>query len=192
MDDFDNLENATVDDLKAIAKGQAEIASKVGDHLIAHLSLLKGDFGGFPIDRYDHCLQAATRAHNDKRSAEYVVCALFHDIGDTLAPYNHGEVVAEMLRPFIDERNYFMVQRHGVFQGYYFWGKLGLDRNARDKYKDSPYFNDTVEFCEKYDSPSFDKNYPNLPIEAFRPLIDEVLKSPKQASVYSAIFAKTK
>ena len=62
MDDFNNLENATVDDLKAIAKGQADIARKVGDHLIAHLSLLKGDFGGFPIDRYDHCVQAATRA----------------------------------------------------------------------------------------------------------------------------------
>ncbi len=190
MDDFDNLENATVDDLKAIAKGQAEIASKVGDHLIAHLSLLKGDFGGFPIDRYEHCIQGRDPRLQRQAQRGYVVCALFHDIGDTLAPYNHGEVVAEMLRPFIDDRNHFMVQRHGVFQGYYFWGKLGLDKNARDQYKDSPYFNDTVEFCEKYDSPSFDKNYPNMSIEAFKPLIHEVLKTPKQASVCSAIFKK--
>jgi predicted HD phosphohydrolase len=190
MAEFHNLEDANVEELRVIARDQAEVAKHVGDHLIAHLDLLKGDFGGFPIDRYDHCLQTATRAHNDNRGAEYVVCALFHDIGDILAPYNHAEVIAEILQPFIEERNHFMLQKHGIFQGYYFWGKLGLDPNARDQFKDSPYYSYTVEFCEKYDSPSFDAGYSNLPIETFRPMVEEVLKKPKNASVYTAIYAK--
>ena len=37
------------------------------DRVLAHLKLLDGDYGGFPIDRYTHCLQAATRALRDGR-----------------------------------------------------------------------------------------------------------------------------
>lgn len=190
MDSFNNLQNASKEELQIIAAEQAKAAHKVAQHLISHLNLLKGDFAGFPIDRYDHCLQTASRAYNDKRSSEYVVCALFHDIGDILAPYNHGEVVAEILRPYVEEKHYWMVKHHGVFQGYYFWEKIGLDKNARDKYKDSPYFDYTVEFCEKYDSPSFDKNYPNIPIETFMPLVSDLVNHPKGNNPYNKIFSK--
>ena len=44
--------------------------------LLAHMSLLRSETGGFAVDRLEHCLQTATRAHQDGRDEEYVVCAL--------------------------------------------------------------------------------------------------------------------
>ena len=29
-----------------------------------------------------------------------------------------------------------MVEHHGIFQGYYFWHHIGMDRNTRDQYAD--------------------------------------------------------
>ncbi|QLE78748.1 HD domain-containing protein [Francisella sp. Scap27] len=186
---FTNLKNAESEELENIALEQKKAASKVIEHIVSHLDLLKGDFAGFPIDRYDHCLQTATRAFRDGMDDEYVVCALLHDIGDTLAPYNHGELAAKLLQPYILEKNYFMIEHHGVFQGYYFWGKIGLDENARDKYVDSPYYDYTDQFCKKYDCPSFDLDYKNMTIEEFMPMLEKVISSPNN-NVYSNIFKK--
>lgn len=191
MPNFINLGNATVAELQEIAKEQAKEAQGVAEHLISHLKLLQGDYAGFPIDRYSHCLQTATRAYRDNRDSEYVVCALFHDIGDILAPYNHAEFAAEILRPYISEKNHWIIQHHGEFQGYYFWGKIGLDKNKRDEFKGNPYYDATVEFCEIYDCPSFDQDYPNLPIETFIPLVKEVVSHLKTENTYATIFHKS-
>ena len=40
----------------------------------------------------EHSVQTATRALKDGASEEVVVCGLFHDIGELLAPICHGEV----------------------------------------------------------------------------------------------------
>ena len=103
----------------------------LADRVLQHLSLLDGDYGGFPIDRLAHSLQAATRAHKDGMDEEYVVCALLHDIGDTLGSYNHPDIAAAILRPFVSEANHWMVANHGIFQGYYFFEHLGLDKDMR-------------------------------------------------------------
>lgn len=170
-----DLRDATKEEAEAIVEGYSENAAELTDHLISHLELLKGEKGGFTIDRYEHSLQAATRAHRDGRDEEYVVCALLHDIGDLLAPYNHGELVATMLEPFISQENYWMLKHHTTFQGYYFWDKVGLNKNARDKYKDEPYYDYTIEFCDKYDSAAFDPDYDSESIEFFKPMIHNVV-----------------
>ena len=110
-------------------------AAKLPDRLIAHLRLLDGDYGGFPVDRCTHSLQTATRAQRDGRDEEYVVCALLHDIGDTLGTFNHPDIAAAILKPFVSEANHWMVQKHGIFQGYYFFHHLGLDRNLREQFR---------------------------------------------------------
>ena len=96
---------------------------------------LEFDHGGFPVDRLEHSLQTATRWGKDGRDDEYVLCALLHDIGDTLSPYSHPDIAAGILKPFVSDANHFMVKHHGEFQGYYFWDYIGLDKNARDKYR---------------------------------------------------------
>ena len=115
--------------------------------------------GGYQVTRLEHSLQAATRAHRAGEDEETVVCALLHDIGDYLAPANHSEVAAAMLRPYVSERNYWIIKHHGVFQGVYYFQHIGADPNARDQWRDHPYFHDTVVFCAEYDQVSFDPDY---------------------------------
>ena len=144
-----------------------------------------GDYGGFPVDRYTHSLQTATRALRDGRDEEYVVCALLHDIGDTLGSFNHPDIAAAILKPFVSDENHWMVQNHGIFQGHYFFHHIGLDRNLRDNFKAHPSYERTAEFCELYDNPAFDPKAETLPIEEFTPMLRRLMAQPRN-SVYKA------
>ncbi len=173
---FTSFEESTAEDW-AIITPQLEVTqSHVADRVIALMRDLESDHGGFPVTRLEHSLQTATRAERDGRDDEYVLCALLHDIGDTLSPYDHPEIAAAILRPFVSEANHFMVRRHGVFQGYHFWHHIGLDRNSRDRFADSPYYEHTAEFCAKYDQTAFDPDYRSNPLEHYEPLIREWLR----------------
>ena len=122
---FTSMERSTEQDWRIIGSQFAAYARALPGRVLDHLKLLDGDFGGFPVDRLTHSLQTATLAHRDGRDEEYVVCALLHDIGDTLGAYNHPDVAAAILKPFVSEANHWMVQHHGIFQGYYFFHHLG-------------------------------------------------------------------
>jgi predicted HD phosphohydrolase len=180
---FTAMTEGTADDWKIIGTSFFEHAKALPERLIAHLQLLRGDFGGFRVDRLTHSLQTATRALRAGRDEEYVVCALVHDVGDTLGPYHHAEIGATILKPFISEQNYWMMAHHGIFQGYYFFHYLGLDRNARDAFAGHPWYAYTEEFCAEYDQNSFDPSYDTLPLEAFEPMLRRVLVQPR-ASLY--------
>jgi predicted HD phosphohydrolase len=180
---FSAMTEGTAEDWQRISAQFVPFAQKLPDRILTHLKLLDGDFGGFPIDRLQHSLQTATRAQRDGRDDEYVVCALLHDIGDTLGTYNHADIAAAMLKPFVSEQNHWMLAHHGIFQGYYFFHYLGLDRNLRDGLREHPWYAYTEEFCAKYDQNSFDPEYDTLPLEAFEPLVRRVLAAPR-ASLY--------
>ena len=182
---FTRMEDSTQDDWRAIGAEVMASARGLPDRVLAHLKLLDGDHGGFPIDRYQHSLQTATRALNDGRDEEYVVCALLHDIGDTLGSYNHFDIAAAILKPFVGEANHWMVQHHGIFQGYYFFHHIGLDRDLREQFRGHEHFARTEEFCALYDNAAFDAHAPTLPIEAFEPMVRRVFAQPKN-SVYKA------
>jgi len=134
---------------------------------------------GYQITRYEHSLQAATRAHRAGEDEEMVVCALLHDVGDYLAPANHSEVAAAMLRPYISEKNYWIIKHHGVFQGFYYLHHQGQDPNARDRWRDHPHYQATVDFCAKYDQCSFDPEYPSESLDFFAPMVRRVLVTPR-------------
>jgi predicted HD phosphohydrolase len=180
---FRALTEGTHDDWQLIGGELQRFANKLPGRLIAHLELLRGDYGGFPVDRLEHCLQTATRAHQAGRDEEYVVCALLHDIGDTLGTYNHADVAAVFVRPFVSEENHWIVEHHAIFQGYYFFHFLGLDRDGREKFRGHPYFEKTEEFCRLYDQIAFDPNFKSMPLEAFEPMIQRVFSRPRQ-SIY--------
>ena len=175
---FTKMMDGDAEDYSIIAASNADDYNHLADKVIDHLKMLKDDFGGFQVDRLTHSLQTATRAHRDGRDDEYVVCALIHDIGDNLAPANHAEFAATILPPFVSDENYWIVKHHGIFQGYYFFEFLGLDKNMRDKYADEPYFESCREFCEKYDQNSFDPEYDTLDLEFFIPMVKELFKKP--------------
>ena len=168
---FSTFAESTAEDWALIAPQLSVTQSLVPDRVLSLLREMKSDHGGFPVDRLEHSLQTATRAERDGRDEEYVLCALIHDIGDTLSPFNHPAVGAAILQPFVSEANHWMVEYHGIFQGYYFWHHIGGDRNAREAYRDSPYFEYTAEFCAKYDQTAFDADYRSEPLEHFEPLV---------------------
>lgn len=181
--EFRAMTEGTQEDWAKIAGQFLPFAANGGKRVLDHLRLLDGDYGGFPVDRLEHSLQTATRAQRDGRDDEYVVCALLHDIGDTLGAFNHPDIAAAILKPFVSEQNHWMVQNHGIFQGYYFFHYLGMDRDLRDQFRDHPHFEYTAEFCEKYDQAAFDPDYESLPLEVFEPLVMKLFQQPKN-SVY--------
>ncbi len=174
---FTNFEESTSEDWSNIMVCLNETQSLVPTRIIEQLELLGNDYGGFPVTRLEHCLQTATRAYRAGEDEEYVICALIHDIGDNLAPFNHPDIAAAIVKPFVSEANHWMVKHHGIFQGYYFWHHIGLNRDAREAFRDSPYFEYTEEFCAKYDQVAFDPDYRSEPLEFFTPLIFERFSS---------------
>jgi predicted HD phosphohydrolase len=175
---FRNLQDGTAEDWKIIAGEFRAFSTGLADRVLRHLGLLAGDFGGFPIDRLNHSLQTATRAWRDGRDEAYVCCALLHDIGDTLGTFNHPDIAAAMLKPFVRESDHWMVLHHGIFQGYYFFHHLGRDRHLREQFAGHPHYERTAEFCELYDSPAFDPNGETLPLQEFEPMVRRLFARP--------------
>ena len=175
---FTHMKDGKPEDWKIIASSFGEFAKGLPERILEHLKLLEGDCGGFPVDRLTHCLQTATLAHRDGKDDEYVVCALLHDIGDTLGSYNHADVAAVLLEPFVSEANHWMVKHHAIFQGYFFFHYLGMDRDMREQYRDHPHFEQTIEFVHKYDSPAFDPEAETLPLSYFEPMVRQVFARP--------------
>lgn len=144
------------------------------DRIIRALERLEGSFSGYQVTRLEHSLQSASRAFRNNEDPEVVMAALLHDIGDDLAPHSHDELAAAVLRPFVSERVLWIVKHHSIFQKYYYAHHLGGNRNARDRLRDSPYYEDAVRFCELYDQGSFDPSYDTLPLSHFEPMIREL------------------
>lgn len=171
---FSRMEDGTQEDYAFLESLEETALAGLPDRLMEMLTGAEDVLQGYKITRLEHSLQSATRAHRDGRDEEYVVVALLHDIGDGVSPVNHSAVAAAILRPYISEKNYWIVQHHGLFQMYYYAHHYGLDRNVRDKFKDHEHYADTVEFCEKYDQNCFDPDYENLPLSFFEPMIRNV------------------
>jgi predicted HD phosphohydrolase len=183
---FRSMDEGTQADWAIIGSHFMPFAHALPDRVLAHLKLLDGDYGGFPIDRLQHSLQTATRAHRGGESEPYVVMALLHDIGDTLGSYNHPEIGAAILKPFVDDKLHWMAQNHGVFQGYYFFHYLGMNRDMREAFRGHEHFEDTARFCELYDQTAFDPDYDSAPLEFFEPMVRRVFERPLN-SIYKAV-----
>jgi predicted HD phosphohydrolase len=176
---FHSMTEGTQEDWAAIGRAAAPHRHELADRLLAHLNLLDNDHGGFAVDRLEHSLQTATRAHRAGQDEEYVVCALMHDIGDILMPANHAELGATIMKPYISEANHWMMDKHGVFQGYYFFHYIGLDRDMREQFRGHPHFEYCAQFCHLYDQSSFDPAYDTMPLSAFEPMLRRVTAAPK-------------
>ncbi|MCW1382117.1 HD domain-containing protein [Novosphingobium sp. KCTC 2891] len=183
---FRSMMEGTQEDWSIISRDYNAFAGALADRVLTHLKLLDGDFGGFPVDRMTHSLQCATRAHRDGRPESYVVMALLHDIGDTLGTYNHPDVGAAIIKPFVTEEEHWICQNHGAFQGYYYFHFLGMDRNLRDRFRDHPFYDSCAEFCAKYDQSAFDPDYDTLPLSFFEPMLRRVMAKPRNRTAVPA------
>ena len=168
------MKNGSKEDYLLLDKNEKKYVNGTANRIIKFMSGLNTSLEGYKINRLEHSLQTATRAFNDKASEEMIVAALLHDIGDELAPLNHSEYAATILKPYVSEKTHWIVEKHGEFQMYYYAHHLGENRNLRDKYKNHKYYNNTLEFCEKWDQTSFDPNFKSLKLKDFEPLIRKI------------------
>jgi predicted HD phosphohydrolase len=168
------MKDGSQEDYLLLDKYEQEYINGTASRIINFMSKLNSTLEGYKITRLEHSLQTATRASNDEASEEMIVAALLHDIGDALAPLNHAEYAAAILKPYVSEKTHWIVEKHGEFQMYYYAHHLGKDRNLRDKYKDHKYYKDTLEFCENWDQTSFDPNFKSLSLRDFEPIVKKI------------------
>jgi predicted HD phosphohydrolase len=170
---FTAMADGTADDYELLARYEEEELAKVPDRILGWLRDMD-DHTGYQITRLGHSLQAATRALRAGEDEETVVCALVHDIGDVLAPANHSQAAAAVVRPYVSDRNHWIIQHHGVFQGLYWFQHIGADPNARDQWADHPWYQACADFCAEYDQKSFDPDYPTESLAFFEPMVRRV------------------
>ncbi len=168
---FTRMDEGTYEDYQLLERKFRVCYDRLPDEVLGALHKLAGDKLGYHVDRYTHSLQTATRAFRDGADEETVVVALLHDIGDTLAPENHGDLAAAALKPYVSEDNLWLVKHHPVFQGYYYYHHVGRDRFAFERYRGHAMFERTQAFCEKWDQNSFDPDYDTMPLDAFAPMV---------------------
>ena len=171
---FTEMKKGNKEDYLLLEKHEKKFVEGTADRLLSFISNLNTTLEGYKINRLEHSLQSATRAIRDKASDEMVVATLFHDIGDELAPMNHSEYAAAVLKPYVSEKTHWIIEKHGEFQMFYYAHHLGGDKNKRDKYIGHKYYQATLDFCEKYDQNSFDPNYKSLPLDFFKPMVKKI------------------
>ena len=171
---FTEMKNGTKKDYLFLDKHEKDFASKTADRVIKYMSGLTETLEGYQVSRLEHSLQSASRAYKNKENEEMIVATLLHDIGDDLAPMNHSEYAAAILKPYVSERTHWIIEKHGEFQMFYYAHHLGGDRNKRDKYKNHKYYKATKDFCEKYDQNSFDPNFKSFPLDFFKPMVKKI------------------
>tara|TARA_B100001778_G_scaffold239264_1_gene199759 strand:+ start:353 stop:910 length:558 start_codon:yes stop_codon:yes gene_type:complete len=171
---FTEMKKGTKEDYVFLDKLEKEYIFETADRILSFLSRMTSTLEGYKISRLEHSLQSATRAYKNKENEEMVVACLLHDIGDELAPLNHSEYAASILKPYVSEKTHWIIEKHGEFQMYYYAHHLGANRFKRDKYRNHKYYQATVDFCEKYDQCSFDPNYKSMSLKDFEPMVRNV------------------
>jgi len=172
------MEDGTAEDYALVGELAKPFIAATVERVLAYLPQLRHSYEGDQVDRYEHSLQTATRAFRDGADDETVTAALLHDIGDILAPENHSDFAAALLQPYVSRTTHWVVQHHGIFQGYYYFHHYGKDRNAREQFRGHPAFEKTLEFCAKWDQAAFDPNYDTMPLSAFEPILRRVFARP--------------
>lgn len=172
---FRQMKDGTRADYELLDRYERQYIDALPDRILAALRGLDDSLGGYRISRLGHSLQTATRAQNDGADDEMVFAALLHDIGDVLAPENHSQLAASIIRPYVREEVTWIVEHHGLFQMYYYARHLGRDRNAREACRGHRWFDACARFCEHWDQASFDPDYPTRPLEHFEPLVRRML-----------------
>ena len=171
---FTQMKDGTKEEYLLLNKYEKKYTESTADRILKFMNGLNNTLEGYQITRLEHSLQTATRALNDNADDEMIVGALLHDIGDELAPLNHSEYAAAIIKPYVSEKTHWIIEKHGIFQMYYYAHHLGGNKNEREKFKGHKYYIDTINFCENWDQKSFDPNFKSLTLKDFEPYVKKI------------------
>ncbi len=172
--EFIQMKDGTYEEYQFLHKLEAQYILGLPERLLKSVENLGGTLQGYQISRLEHSLQSATRAEADGADKEMIVAALLHDIGDELAPQNHSQMAASVLRPYVRAEVAWVIEMHGLFQMQYYAHHYNLDDKGHLAYKDHPWFDSAQRFVELYDQAAFDPNYPSKPLSYFAPMVREI------------------
>jgi predicted HD phosphohydrolase len=175
---FRRMADGTEADYKLLEELEHEFQAQLPGRIMKELGDLEHSYSGYQVTRLEHSLISATMAERDKADKDWVVAALIHDIGDALSPANHSQLAASIVAPYVREECTWVLKTHGVFQMVYYAHFTGGDRYARNMYKEHPYYQTAVDFCERWDQSAFDPDYKYEPLAHYEPLIREVFSRP--------------
>ena len=175
---FRRMDEGTPDDYALLNRLEDEFVTALPERIVDALKDLEHSLAGYQISRLEHSLQSATRAELDGADIEMIVGALIHDLGDDLAPSNHSQLAAAIIRPYVRREVTWIIEHHGVFQMYYYGDAMGVDKNAREIYRGHQWFDSCEKFCERWDQISFDPDYTSYQIAHFEPMIQEIFSRP--------------
>lgn len=171
---FTQMKDGTREEYVFLQALEHDYIRQLPDRLLQGLQRLDGSLQGYQVSRLEHSLQSATRAEDDGADIEMVVAALVHDIGDELAPENHSQMAAAILRPYVRAEVTWVVEMHGLFQMQFYANHYGKDAAGHLAYRDHPWFESCQRFCERYDQAAFDPSYPTRPLAHFEQMLREV------------------
>jgi len=175
---FRRMDEGTPADYALLNTLEERFVETLPDRILAALDGLKNSLAGYQINRLEHSLQSASRAEDDGADIELIVAALIHDLGDDLAPLNHSQLAAAIIRPYVRAEVSWIIEHHGVFQMFYYGDAMGVDKNAREIYRGHKWFDSCERFCAHWDQMSFDPDYKNRPLEHFEPMVREIFSRP--------------
>lgn len=179
---FTQMADGTAAEYRHLAAVEADEIATYPDRVLQWLREMD-EPGPYQVTRLQHSLQAATRARRAGEDDDYVFMALLHDVGDMIAPANHSQAAAAVIRPYVSERVHWICLQHGLFQGVYYFHHFGGDPNARDRFRDHKWYDDTVAFCADYDQASFDPDYPADSLESFEALLRTTFANPRTETI---------
>lgn len=175
---FTRMDEGTAEDYAFLNRLEDQFVETLPDRLLAALEGLRNSLGGYKIDRLEHSLQSATRAEDDGADIELIVAALIHDLGDDLAPHNHSQLAAAIIRPYVRAEVTWIIEHHGVFQMYYYGDAMGVNKDEREIYRSHKWFDSCEKFCRDWDQRAFDPSYPTRPLSHFEPMLRAVFGRP--------------
>jgi predicted HD phosphohydrolase len=171
---FTRMDKSTAAEWMNIGAQVAKRQSQMPALIKSMLRQLEDQTDGFETNQLVHALQTATRAVRDDASEELIVAALCHDIGKVISVINHPAIAAEILKPYVSRETYEIIRTHQDFQGRHYYALMGMNSNARDQYREQPWYTLAEKFTDEWDQTSFDPNYDTLPFVYFEPMIDRI------------------
>ena len=175
---FRRMDEGTPNDYELLSRLGDEFVTALPERILDALKNLDNSLAGYQISRLEHSLQSATRAERDGADIEMIVGALIHDLGDDLAPLNHSQLAAAIIRPYVRTEVAWIIEHHGIFQLYYYGDAMGVDKNAREIYRGHKWFENCEKFCERWDQMSFDPDYYSYRLAHFTPMVREIFSRP--------------
>src|SRR5579884_2293281 len=175
---FRRMDESTAEQWAQIGQETFAHQGRVADTVLQMLQGLAAITDGFAVDQLTHSLQTATRAEEAGADDQMVVAALCHDIGKYVSVANHPRIAAEILRPYVRDEVFHVILTHQDFQGRHYYHHFGGDPDAREQYRDEPWFAMGERFADDWDQTSFDPDYPTKPLSHFEPLVRQVFTRP--------------